>query len=174
MAHALGQSNDKLLAKMLASHETGIGALPRQLGLDRNAFAVMLQTQFPRASALILDAAIVDEDCGTRAAEREDLAALLLDHRRGQSESEIWLADIVAAACMGEDHLWQDLGLWSRTDLGYLMVDNYPELARRNVRDMKWKRFLYKQLCLAEGIYVCRAPSFDACVDYVRCFGPED
>ncbi|MFM8444786.1 MAG: nitrogen fixation protein NifQ, partial [Methylococcus sp.] len=33
-----------------------------------------------------------------------------------------------------------------------------------------WKKFLYKQLCEAEGIYVCRAPSCGECVDYADCF----
>jgi nitrogen fixation protein NifQ len=38
---------------------------------------------------------------------------------------------------------------------------------------MKWKKFLYRQLCLEEGIYVCRAPSCEVCKDYDLCFGPE-
>ena len=57
------------------------------------------------------------------------------------------------------DHLWQDLGLPARGELTALMRRNFPTLAARNVKDMKWKRFLYKQLCEAEGIYTCRAPS---------------
>jgi len=32
------------------------------------------------------------------------------------------------------------------------MRRNFPPLAARNRKDMKWKRFLYKQLCEAEGI----------------------
>jgi nitrogen fixation protein NifQ len=39
---------------------------------------------------------------------------------------------------------------------------------------MKWKKFLYRQLCLEEGIYVCRAPSCDVCRDYDLCFARED
>ena len=73
-----------------------------------------------------------------------------------------------------KDHLWQDLGLWSRKDLGTLMQLNFPQLAARNDKDMKWKKFLYKQLCIAEGIYTCRAPSCEVCADYQHCFGPED
>ena len=84
------------------------------------------------------------------------------------------MAHVVAAGCMASDHLWQDLGLWRRADLTALMRRNFPALAARNVKDMKWKRFLYKQLCEAEGIYVCRAPSCEVCSDYHACFGPED
>jgi nitrogen fixation protein NifQ len=66
------------------------------------------------------------------------------------------------------------LGLWARSDLSALIGFNFPELAARNVHDMKWKKFLYKQLCEAEGIYICRAPSCSVCVDYHKCYGPED
>jgi nitrogen fixation protein NifQ len=47
-------------------------------------------------------------------------------------------------------------------------------LKARNDRDMKWKRFFYKQLCNQEGVYTCRSPSCEVCADYVRCFGPEE
>ncbi len=84
------------------------------------------------------------------------------------------MATIVATGCMAHDHLWQDLGLWSREDLTALMMRNFPTLAGQNTRNMKWKKFLYKQLCNAEGIYVCRAPSCEVCADYQACFGPEE
>jgi nitrogen fixation protein NifQ len=74
---------------------------------------------------------------------------------------------------MAADHLWQDLGLPTRSELTALMRRNFPALAARNVMDMKWKRFLYKQLCEAEGVYACRAPSCQMCTDYDACFAPE-
>ena len=51
---------------------------------------------------------------------------------------------------------------------------NFPGLARANSGDMKWKKFLYRQLCSSEGIYVCPAPSCGVCKDYAKCFGPEN
>jgi hypothetical protein len=39
---------------------------------------------------------------------------------------------------------------------------------------MKWKKFLYKQLCEAEGLYLCRAPSCSVCVDHPLCYGSEE
>ena len=84
------------------------------------------------------------------------------------------MVEIVVAANMGMDHLWQDLGLWSRDDLGTLIKTNFPPLAEKNSQDMKWKKFLYKQLCDQKGVYVCRAPSCDVCDDYDLCFGPEE
>jgi nitrogen fixation protein NifQ len=53
------------------------------------------------------------------------------------------------------------------------MVENFPHLAAKNDRDMKWKRFLYRQLCEREGIHICPAPSCQVCTDYAKCFAPE-
>ena len=109
-----------------------------------------------------------------RLPEREDLVQLFLEHRTGVNDNEQWLAEIIATACIGFDHLWQDMGLWSRKSLSELIQHNFPTLAALNNRDMKWKKFLYKQLCLQQGIYICRAPSCDVCADYDNCFGSED
>ncbi|MCX7946668.1 MAG: nitrogen fixation protein NifQ [Hydrogenophilus sp.] len=100
--------------------------------------------------------------------------ALLLEHGAGRDLSERWIAEIVACGCAGGDHLWQDLGLWSRRELNELLWVNFPRLAAKNVFDMKWKKFLYKQLCQREGIYLCKAPSCAQCSDYVMCFGNEE
>ena len=54
------------------------------------------------------------------------------------------------------------------------MLEHFKPLASRNDRDMKWKKFLYKQLCETEGITTCRAPSCEVCADYQNCFGPEE
>jgi len=107
--------------------------------------------------------------------EKDDLVAYLLARAAyPEREETCWITAILVAGCLGEDHLWQDLGLWSRQELSGLIAYNFPEVAAANTRDMKWKKFIYKQLCEAEGIYVCRAPSCEVCVDYPRCFGPED
>jgi nitrogen fixation protein NifQ len=172
MAHACGASNDDALASMLATRLSGGGALPARLGLSPGQFDAMLDHHFP--GAYLDDPAVGEGQDAQRAGEAEDLRRLLLGGRAGEDISEEWMAVIVIAGCMGGDHLWQDLGLWSRADLSELMRSNFPSLAARNDRDMKWKKFLYKQLCETEGIYTCRAPSCEVCVDYHVCFGPED
>jgi len=200
MSHAAGLANDELFAKMLASHALGVGTLPVGLGLSPEAFARLLVRHFPDIAApgriasaprggmqsswdgpatlddlgLLLELDQANWSSEPRQEERQDLLDLLLEHRAGADASEIWMAAIVTAACMGGDHLWQDLGLWSRKDLTRLMRDNFPGLSARNVHDMKWKKFLYKQLCQREGVYVCRSPSCEVCADYANCFGPEE
>ena len=55
-----------------------------------------------------------------------------------------------------------------------LLQYNFPTLAAKNTHDMKWKKFLYKQLCEAEGLFLCRAPSCQVCADYGQCYGSEE
>ncbi|MBI5937335.1 MAG: nitrogen fixation protein NifQ [Betaproteobacteria bacterium] len=171
MAHTLGLPNDDLLARMFVSQMHGVGVLPPRLGLDAADWAFLLARHFPGYAPDSAPAAVADGS--DRLLERQDLIDLLLEHRAGIDLSELWLAQIAAAACMGGDHLWQDLGLWSRADLSRLMNINFPALAQKNDRDMKWKKFLYRQLCEREGIHVCPAPSCQACADYAKCFGSE-
>lgn len=171
MAHAAGLPNDELFAQMISGQVGGTGALPPGLGLDEKEFTALLARHFPGMTLRIRCAEHVSDP---RAPEHDDLLALLLEHRAWKDGSEEWMAAIVTAACMASDHLWQDLGLRSRDWLSRLMIQNFPALAAKNVHDMKWKKFLYKQLCEQEGINACRAPSCEYCTDYLKCFGPEE
>jgi nitrogen fixation protein NifQ len=113
----------------------------------------------------------------TRDDEVQDLVALLLDHvdpGAGSVAQQRAMAETVAVACLGDDHLWQDLQLASRAELSTLMGRWFPGLVARNDRDMKWKKFLYKQLCEREAIFICKSPSCATCTDHAVCFGPED
>lgn len=111
-----------------------------------------------------------------RADEVADVQALLLDHldlcagARVQGQA---IAEAVALACLGDNHLWQDLRLASRAELSALMRRWFPGLVARNHADMKWKKFLYRQLCEREQILICKSPSCAVCTDYGACFGPE-
>jgi nitrogen fixation protein NifQ len=120
---------------MLVGHLLGIGALPLVWASGR--FRRSVARHFPRYRP----PAGLDQETAeaSRQAEREELLMLLEEHCAGRDESEHWVAEIVTAACMGGDHLWQDLGLWSRVDLSRLMTQNFPALAARNTRDMMWK-----------------------------------
>jgi nitrogen fixation protein NifQ len=175
MVRAVGAGNDRAFASMIATRAAGGGAMPPWLGLDPAAFHCLLRHHFPGGASRDLLSALDGRPSApeARESERDELVRLMLMHKAGDSPSEVWMAHVVAAGCMANDHLWHDLGLWNRSDLTSLMRRNFPSLAGRNVNDMKWKRFLYKQLCEAEGIYTCRAPSCEVCIDYHACFGPE-
>ena len=165
---AASDPNRPLLASLIAGQAAGDGCLPADLGLGEAVFA-HLRSQYFRGIAL------PSVDRGIEAIpEWEDLRAMLIAHRAIQSPSELLIANILATACAGRDHLWQDLGFASRDELSRLMWINFPALARANTGDMKWKKFLYRQFCAAEGIYVCPAPSCGVCADHAKCFGPEN
>jgi len=146
------------------------------LGLDCAAFLNLLKTCFPHFTPPPRWLAAQSEVVGVDGVldEFNDLLNLLLDHRAVADEHHRRVAHLVAAACMGNDHLWQDLGLPDRKALSILLNTHFPALAAKNTGDMKWKKFFYKQLCEREGINACRAPSCAACGDYARCFGAEE
>ncbi|MCB1773234.1 MAG: nitrogen fixation protein NifQ [Gammaproteobacteria bacterium] len=173
MAARKGDPVEETLARILSSWSQGEGALPHWLGLGEPRFRTMVQRHFPRLADKTFQVNRQAADPG-RFDEMDDLRLLLLRNRTHGNDTEAMLADIVVAGSMGADHLWQDLGLWERADLSRLMTDNFFPLAQKNDRDMKWKKFLYKQLCETEGIYTCRSPSCEVCTDYANCFGPED
>jgi nitrogen fixation protein NifQ len=112
----------------------------------------------------------------TRDDEVDEVRGLLIDFAdpaAGSAEDIAQVAETIALACLGDNHLWQDLQLPSRGELSTLMAYWFPALKARNQLDMKWKKFLYKQLCERAEIQVCKAPSCAVCSDQPLCFGPE-
>lgn len=185
----LRANNSRWLSQILGSQRAGYTCLPFFLGLAPADFQKILQELLPehaphRVSA---DSGQRDEQapCNNRLdlrqqllemrrEEWDEIRMLLCANRAGQDDCEVLMADIVAAGCLGGDHLWRDLGLQSRAELSALMMQNFTGLALANSGDMKWKKFFYKQLCEQGGGYVCRAPSCDQCSAYNDCFGPEE
>jgi nitrogen fixation protein NifQ len=105
--------------------------------------------------------------------EYDDLLQLLAAYALDTTESTWAVARWIAFSCMGENHLWEDLGLPDRPELTRLIADRFPGLRSRNAGNMRWKKFLYKQLCEQAAVFACRSPSCDQCSEYAVCFGPE-
>lgn len=173
MARASQSPNSVWLAQIIASWLAGYGSLPDFLGLQPMQFQRLMVQCFP-GFCLSRSAAPAKPTDFSRMLEKQDLEQFLRQHATEHSDQTEWWIGLIVAACLGSDHLWQDLGLWSRKDLSALLAHNFPSLAAINNKDMKWKKFIYKQLCEAEGIYVCRSPSCEVCKDYSLCFGAED
>lgn len=182
------RANSRLLRSIVDSQRQGRSCLPFYLGLTPLDCICLMQkitapdaipTDWldmtePRNRHAYKRGALRQELLEMRRDEWLELRNLLVSGRRGLSVTEFYLADLIAAGCLGGDHLWRDLGLPARQDLRELLMLNFPVLAAANVRDMKWKKFFYKQLCEQEGGYVCRSPTCEACAVYDECFGPED
>lgn len=173
MACAGPSPNSEWLAQIIASWQMGDGALPDYLGLPPDQFRALLGRHFP-GYPLAAQAPSATRLDFSRMLEKQDLEQYLRRYAVASNPLTEALIAIIVAACLGSDHLWQDLGLWSRADLSAMLAHNFPEMAARNGKNMKWKKFIYKQLCEEEGLYVCRSPSCEVCQDYKNCFGAEE
>jgi len=143
-------------------------------GIASDDFERLLERYFPGAGAG-REALTSSGGCAPlRADEYQDILDLLLEFRVDDSDESVWLSSAVAAACLGDNHLWQDLGLANRQELSDLLGARFPVLYAKNTGNMKWKKFFYKQLCERAEIRACRAPSCAVCGDYAACFGPEE
>lgn len=174
MGYAVGYANDALMAHLLAGWTMGQGSLPAHLGLGPEWFGRLLERHFPRLRWQPPEAPAISDERRERALEYDDVAALLTRYADREVEGAFAMVRIVAEACLGADHLWQDLGLPSRRELTTLMQRNFPRLAAENTKDMRWKKFLYRRLCEMEGLVACRSPSCEACCDYAACFAPAE
>jgi nitrogen fixation protein NifQ len=146
--------------------------LSEALGLAVGPLRAVINKLFPHAVGLVPIPS--DGGAGQDAFEEPDLRQLLLEHRSRGVEEEDWLAAIVARRAVRPNHLWQDLGLFDRSELNRLLHRHFRALAVQNDKDMKWKKFFYRALCQRDGILVCKAPNCEICDDVRLCFGGEE
>ncbi|MBF0144682.1 MAG: nitrogen fixation protein NifQ [Magnetococcales bacterium] len=153
---------------MITSAHKGWGVMPLDLGLGPREFHAMVrhfQIDPVRHG--------VERTVPERLPEHEGLLQLLYDHRSVADREARWMATIVVTGCSGPDHLWSDLGLEHREQLSRLLLHVFYPLASSNTLNMKWKKFLYRQLCQREGLSLCPSPSCRECSDFPQCFGHE-
>jgi len=139
-------------------------------GLGRGQLCRLAGELFPRVAFLIL------EGCEGEPEHGEDEACLIdLLTRCGTKGTpfEAMLAVMLARRAQRPNHLWQDLGLQDRDELSLLMTRHFAPLARRNDKNMKWKKFLYRTICRDVGYSLCVAPSCSECTDFELCFEAE-
>lgn len=177
----LTRRNAVFISEILLSQRAGLSCLPDELGLPPAEFSAMmayfqkyLPSRLTKPYETLSESGAIRQDLlELREQEWLDIKSLLLEHCNCQDISEIWLAQIIAAACLGGSHLWRDLGLSSRQNLRDLLQQNFTSLYQLNNKDMRWKKFFYRQLCEQEGHYICRSPSCESCSTYDECFGEE-
>lgn len=160
-----------IIAAVLAVAAAEGNGLARGAGLDHAELARVAATMFPGAAAEIIACA---GPIHQRDAEEASVRDILMVFMSGDPAVARPLAAMVARRCKAPHHLWQDLGLDARDELSRLMTRHFAGLATRNSGDMKWKKFLYRMACGAEGIPLCPAPTCAECDDIALCFGDED
>ena len=149
---------------------TGL-ALTDGLGLTRAETAALFQARFPLSAAPLCLERAGDP---TREMEENLLRDMLASYGAGRGAESGWLAAIVARRAMGDDHLWQDMGLSNRGEVSRLLARHFPALHAANVKNMRWKKFFYRRLCELDGFSLCAAPHCSVCADFASCFGDED
>ncbi|RUU14015.1 nitrogen fixation protein NifQ [Mesorhizobium sp. USDA-HM6] len=161
-----------VLSCALEELEAGEATMTEATGLSHAELRNLLTRSFPAVPVN----AFALEEVGEPQPEPEEelLRELLLAHARSDNPASAWFAKIIARRAMRNDHLWQDLGLFNRTELSRLLATHFPSLAAGNTQNMKWKKYFYRKLCEAEGFSLCTAPSCRECNDFESCFGPEE
>ena len=154
----------------------GKGRLPEMMGLDATTFIRLCDEAALSEGVDHCDEALLDRRqligalLASRQQERDDLCHWLLQFAVPGAEQ---MASIIATASMGFNHLWEDLGLASRAQLRELIQCCFPRLIAMNEQNLRWKKFFYRQLCEAQGAYLCRAPSCHACYERSNCVEPQ-
>ena len=73
------------------------------------------------------------------------------------------LARWVAYESLKANHLYQDLGFKSRTQMAAFMKKNFPEFAAKKPKEKLWKKFIYDEIGRV-------APACANCDDMATCF----
>lgn len=161
-----------VLSRALEEIDVGEATATQATGLSVADLRDVLTGRFPDVpiSAFALEEATDVEP----EMEEQLLRDMLLTQARPGDPASARFAKIIARRAMRDDHLWQDLGLFNRAELSRLLATHFPTLAAGNTKNMKWKKYLYRMLCEAEGFSICTAPSCRQCSDFESCFGAEE
>lgn len=161
---------------IIESYLNNKNTLPPYLGLTENTFSqlcshfqITVPDNYQHKSEIRV---VIAELSDLRLPEQQDLISLLNEYSVSRDFSKE-MSTVLSAACMGTQHLWKDLGMPERPLLTQLFGYFYPELREMNNRNMRWKRFLYRQLCSSGGDYICRSPSCETCTSFNECFADD-
>ncbi|PLX83150.1 MAG: hydrogenase [Desulfuromonas sp.] len=174
---AISDEDRHLLACLLSVATEEPWETGAALGLDDKALDALLSLVFPGVDRAVLaelasPTKIPPLECNA------ELLTLLLPHVPTdrsfmQQMISCWLVRILATRSALPGHLWVAMGLTQRPQLSAAIRRHLPGLAEANSRNMRWKRFLFKQLCDQNGGTLCKAPNCGVCSDYHLCFAED-
>jgi len=93
---------------------------------------------------------------------QNQIRVLLQDHAINEHAKNV-LAPWVAYESLKMNHMYEDLGFKSRTQMGKFMMKNFPTLAKQKPKDKLWKKFIYDEIGQI-------APACVSCNDQLTCF----
>ena len=88
---------------------------------------------------------------------------ILLQAHANDEYAKIELAPWIAKTSLQMGHLYSDLGLESRKEMGEFMNKHFTSLAKLKPETIRWKKYLYD--CIGKT-----APACAACDDISNCF----
>ncbi|MEZ4600412.1 MAG: nitrogen fixation protein NifQ [Syntrophotaleaceae bacterium] len=163
-----------LFACLLAVAATEPFDTAEALGLSPEDLNGLLRDWFPAADRNLL------QGCppSTRQSPPEvnpEVLAILLSHVPSDAggcprADARRLSHILAARAAHPGHLWVAMGLFERPELSAAIRRHLPSLADANSQNMRWKRYLFKQVCDLNGGVMCKSPNCGDCADYPLCF----
>lgn len=145
------------------------------LGLQEEEFITLQRLFFPDcATDLFAKKNMPGGDCPAEV--NEEVRSVLLSHvpRQVSGAPEpvpFLLAKILAARAAHPGHLWVSMGFFQRPELSAAIQRHLPGLFAANHLKMRWKRFLFKEVCTLNGGVLCKSPNCGDCSDYALCFG---
>ncbi|MDD2357970.1 MAG: nitrogen fixation protein NifQ [Thiovulaceae bacterium] len=95
--------------------------------------------------------------------QMEDQVFALLHSYGVNAFAQKVLARWVAYESLKMNHLYQDLGFKSRTQMAAFMKKNFPEFAAKKPKEKLWKKFIYDEIGRV-------APACASCDDMSTCF----
>jgi len=151
----------------LSERNRGLGPMTERLGLSGEELALLQGRWLPFFE-------MPDTELGTPeiSPEQDTITRLILWRGGSLSADSQCLARIIARRAQEPRHLWEDMGLPSRAALSGLIARHLPGLAAANSRNMRWKKFLYRQICAEQDFGLCLSPTCEECEEYDDCFAP--
>ncbi len=146
----------------------------KALGLDEKVLQRILITFFPGFDTELLNAG-KEKEFPPLPEINSDVLSLLLsyiapDATVYERQAGKLLAHIIAARAAFTGHLWVAMGFFQRPQLSSAIRRHLPRLAAANNKNMRWKRFMFKQVCDLNGGTMCKTPNCGDCSDYALCF----
>lgn len=152
--------------------------LAEALGLTPADVDAILGAYFPTADRSLL-ADRPPPTGGPPPEHNDEVLAILLAHVPQDADgndlpASTWLARILATRAAHPGHLWTAMGFFERPELTAAIRRHLPALAAANDEGMRWKRYLFKQVCDMNGGVMCKSPNCGVCSDYALCFESEE
>jgi len=91
-----------------------------------------------------------------------EVLKLLQQHANNEHARDM-LAPWIAKTSLEMGHLYSDLGLESREEMGRFMKKHFTSLAKLKPDNIRWKKYLYD--CIGKT-----APACSTCLDIKNCF----